>query len=370
MTTDSFVYGDADGDPFEMARFDGASARRHGLIFTDDSPNGVHAYRDLCEIIEHEALQNDIEVFILDPHGKFEFFSHTAPVDTHDISFETLGNPVEFAFAEGFTDSKSVGIRNIQSLLLSMFGLQGFELSREQQELFYHLVHQAYTNCEAPCSPLDLLFDDIPTLAELTSELVPLCTASSQPVLNDFATYLQAFQCGGQYEATGDLSGELTTSSKSITRYTNPDISSNIHPSIIYHTLLNCVMNEAHSSDNDTWVVLGDYTYLLLDGASQQSVRETLSVASGAYTSYEFIVENLTDYTNLPPMQQWYNQGRYTRFYTTDAPPSLGTAPSNYAEWLDTDSQNNTSQSVLALSEHAEGPHRLENSLHTPKSSN
>lgn len=370
MSRNPNVYGDVDGQQFKLDRFDKTHSRHHGLIFTDDSPNGQFAYRDLCHNIEHEATANGVDVYIIDPRRNLNSFSKPHNVDTHEVSFETLGNPMKFAFPEGFTNPVEFGIQKNLSLLVSLFELHGFELSIKQKDLLFELVRQAYDDINASRRALDGLFGPTLTLADLTTAIVTLCKESSQPILKDFAAYIEALQTGDKYEELGGVTGRLNIGQNPIQRYTfdTHPFEYGYKPQLIYQSLLNCIMREAHTSVSKTWVVMSGYDWLLEEGVSQRTIEEALSVASGGNTAYEFVIENLSDNSVLPPIQNWYNQGCYTRFYTTDAPPSLGMTPAQYAEWFNIDSNSEHSRSVLAMSKHNKGPYQLETEPSSPNS--
>lgn len=362
QSTNPVLFGAENGARVEKQRFNQTSARSHGLTFTDDSANGQIAYRDLAQIIRQVLETTDIDVFILDPSNKFDQIEPFVSTSTHELSLETLGNPLKFPFVEGFQDSFKFGMQTIQSLLLTAIGINGGSFTHSQEELFFHLVKQAYTNLEGARRPLDTLFTDDPTLADLSAELIPLCRQSSQTEINGLVQILSEFQATGKYQSLGDLEGELTVGDASIQRYTlewDP-MENNIQPALLYQTVLTSMMAKAHLNDGQTWVVLSDYETLLTEGTSQRVLERALQIASGANTVYDMVIKNVTNQRTLPPIQNWYNQGMYTRYYTADAPPTLGAIPSEHNQWFNHSKPDRQSHSLLALSEHGEDPHRLE----------
>lgn len=361
-----FKYGTVNGDPFEFNRIHSTSAQQHGITFTDTTPNGQLAYRDLCQIIEHEAKINNTNVLIVDPRDKLNTFTQRANVDTHTVRFELLGNPLRIPFPKGFHDPLSIGAQTIQSLLLSIAGQQGVELSYNQQNLLLEMIKQLYIDSDAPQTSVDRVSDTVPTLAEFSRELQSLCRESSQPVFNEFATCLSVISSHGEYGELGMLSGKIQTQQSNIQRYIlsqHPE--KYAYPSgILYHILLNCIMTEAHDSMENTWVILGDYQFMLEHEISQRAVETAFSFASGANAVYDIVIENFNTNPTAPPLQNWYNQGRYTRYYTTDGTTSFGAVPDHYSDWLTHTPTNGNSHSVLAVSTHNTDPYQLET---TPK---
>lgn len=366
MEMKPLIYGYVDGEAYRMSRFNTSKERRHGLIFTDNTQNGQYAYRDIAEIIEHEAHINGGEVYLLDPSGKFDDHIPADSMDTHNASEKVMGSPAKILFPDDLDDPIELGIHQIDSLLVSYFKTHGNTLSNAQRALFFELVKQAYTDTDAPHTSMGALFGGPPTLTELVEELIPLLNKSSQPRFHTFAESLEDILPGGKYGKLGRLEGTLEAGAEPVQRYTL-DFGTETPHELHYQALLNCIMTKAHMRETNTWVVLSGYEHLLSRDISQQSVTEALNAGTDTNTYYDLIVENPQNHSVNPPLQDWGEHGAYTRYYTPDAPHTFNTQLLTHAYWLDGNPSPGSSRSLLARAKSSDSPYQLETPGEAPE---